>query len=75
MWPLTLFQELQQDLKSEEGEVDDVSEDAQMVSQTTGESRPVSFTSQLSSRYQTLLVTLKVTTATHRDQRPPYMCP
>ena len=55
-----MLQELMQDLRSHQREVDQFSDDGQTLQQLTGESRVATSISQLVSRYQTLQQTVKV---------------
>lgn len=57
---LFLLQELLQEVKGQQAEMDKFTDEAQTLQQLTSESRVGNFVSQLTSRYQGLLVTTKV---------------
>ncbi|XP_076442566.1 muscle-specific protein 300 kDa-like isoform X3 [Babylonia areolata] len=56
---LKKYQELLQEVKSQQAEMDKFTDEAQTLQQLTSESRVGNFVSQLTSRYQTLLITTK----------------
>ena len=59
--PVTfLLQELLQEVKGQQAEMDKFTDEAQTLQQLTSESRVGNFVSQLTSRYQGLLITTKV---------------
>ena len=57
---MRVLQELLQEVKGQQSEMDKFSDEAQTLQQLTSESRVGNFVSQLTSRYQGLLVTTKV---------------
>lgn len=54
------FQNIQEDIQAEQRNFDTMSDRAQVLARTSGDSRISSQASQLSTRYQTLLVNMKV---------------
>nr|KAG5692778.1 hypothetical protein BaRGS_009394 [Batillaria attramentaria] len=56
---LKKYQELMQEIKGHQSEIDKFTDEAQTLQQLTSESRVGNFVSQLTSRYQGLLVTTK----------------